>query len=165
MFMRTALMKRGQQMGLMQFRNFSLVSASQLGSISRDQVLGASDSKWIGSYAKAIIENGDSTGQHSDALNEYMRKNFRKLSTGQAMDIINSIGEDEKREPAACLDGKFWLWETLEEAVRPEIDTMSEDDFYSCWKVFARHYKGSQDFIDLVEQRMYNESDIFNDTK
>ena len=149
----------------MQLRNFSLVNASQLGSINRDQVLNAPDTKWIGSYAKAIIENGDSSGQHGDALNEYMRKKFRKLSTEQAMDIINSIGEEPKEEPAACLDGQFWVWETLEAAVRPEIDTMSEDDFYSCWKVFARHYKGSQDLVDLVEQRMYTESDIFEGDK
>ena len=146
------------------YRHFSLVSTAQLGSIKRDQVLSSTDTKWIGSYARAIVEDGDSTGAHSDALNEYFRKNFRKLSVEQAMDVVNELtSSGTKDEPAACLDGQFWVWESLEEALRPEVDTMSEDDFYACWTLFARHYKGSQDFVDLVEQRMYVECDIMND--
>ena len=65
---------------LMSFRRFSLVSAGQLGSVKREDVITSKDTKWIGSYAKAIVDDGDSSGSHSDALNEYFRKNFRKLS-------------------------------------------------------------------------------------
>ena len=114
-----------------------------MSSVNREQVLGQSDTKWIGNYAKAIVEDGDSTGSHSDALNEYFRKNFRKLSSEQAMDVVNSLADSSKEEPSQCLDGKFWVWESLEEALRPEVETMATDDFYTCWTVFARHYKGS----------------------
>ena len=80
------------------------------------------------------------------------------------MDVVNSLKEGGNAdEPSACLDGKFWVWESLEEALRPEVLTMSQDDFYTCWEVFARNYKGSQDFIDHIEQRMYVECDIMND--
>ena len=55
------------------------------------------------------------------------------------MDVVNSMKEGGSAdEPAACLDGKFWVWESLEEALRPEVLTMSQDDFYTCWEVFAR---------------------------
>ena len=57
-----------------------MVSAGQLGSIKRDDVIGATDTKWVGSFTKAVLDDGDASGSHSDALNEYFRKNFRKLS-------------------------------------------------------------------------------------
>ena len=42
------------------------------------------------------------------------------------MDVVNSMKAGGKAdEPAACLDGKFWVWESLEEALRPEVLTMS----------------------------------------
>ena len=76
---------------------------SQLGGVKREDVIGATDTKWIGSYAKAVVESGDSTGSHSDNLNEYFRKNFRKLDSAQAMDVVNELAAG--KEPAACLDG------------------------------------------------------------
>ena len=61
-------------------RAFS-VSAADLGSVTRQDVLGASDSKWISSYVQAVVQSGDSSGSHSENLNEYYRKNFRKVSS------------------------------------------------------------------------------------
>ena len=57
----STFMKRGHQLSnsMMNFRRFSLVSASQLGSVKREDVIGATDTKWIGSFAKAVVENGD----------------------------------------------------------------------------------------------------------
>ena len=63
--------------------------------------------------------------------------------------------------PAACLDGRFWVWESLEEAIRGEVDTMSVEQFQDTAKVFAINYKGSTDFKDLIENRIYREADIF----
>ena len=124
-------------------RQFSLVSASQLAGVKREDVVGASDSKWIGSYAKAVVESGDSTGSHSDALNEYFRKNFRKLEYAQAMDVVSELATMEQDEPAACLDRQFWVWESLEEAIRPEVLEMSLEDFEKVHQVFSLNYKGT----------------------
>ena len=49
-------MKRSNGMFMMPVkRQFAMVSAAQLSSIKREDVIGASDSKWVGSYAKAIV--------------------------------------------------------------------------------------------------------------
>ena len=60
-------------------RSFTTVSASQLGSIGRAEVVSASDSKWMGSYVQAVVESDDASG--ADNVDEYFRKNFRKLSS------------------------------------------------------------------------------------
>ena len=65
-------------------RNFSTaaaVSVQNLSAVKREDVIASQDPKWIGSFAKAVMESGDQSGNHSDALNEYFRKNFRKLSS------------------------------------------------------------------------------------
>ncbi len=63
--------------------------------------------------------------------------------------------------PAASLDDRFWVWESLEEAVRDEVETMSDDDFKNTLNLFALNYKGSSDLMDMVEQRIYREADVF----
>ena len=141
-------------------RAFSTVSVADLGSVQRADVLAASDSKWLGSYAQAVVESGDADGSHGDNLNEYFRKNFRKLSSEQAHDVIGSLAK-VSNEPAACLDGQFWVWESLEEAIRAEVDTMSDEQFSNTSRVFAINYKGSQDLLDLIENRVYREADVF----
>ena len=35
------------------------VSVQSLGSVKREDVLGASDPKWVGSFAKAVMETND----------------------------------------------------------------------------------------------------------
>ena len=136
-------------------RRFSTV---QLSSVKREDVLSSSDTKWVGSYAEAVMAADDAT--HADALDEYMRRNFRKLSSAQAMDVINGMA-NQTDKASACLDGKFWVWESLEEALRPELLDMSYDDFMNTGKVFHANYKGSDDFSDLWEQRLYREEDPF----
>ena len=64
------------------------VSVGDLGSIKREDVL-ASDSKWMGSYVSAVAEAGDDSGAHSENIDEYFRKNFRKMSSAQAHDVLS----------------------------------------------------------------------------
>jgi hypothetical protein len=54
------------------------------------------------------------------AIDEYFRKNFRKLSTKEALDILIPLGEDTNHK-LAVLDDKFWVWETLEESMRANV--------------------------------------------
>ena len=53
-------------------------SSLNLGSITKDEVISSGDSKWMGQLCRQVCEAGDS--QHADAIDEYFRKNFRKLS-------------------------------------------------------------------------------------
>ena len=80
------------------------------------------------------------------------------MSTKQALDVVNALAE-KCEAPSACLDGKFWVWESLEEALRGEVENLSIDDYISTLKVFHTNYKGSQDFTDLLEYRVYREGD------
>ena len=76
------------------------------------------------------------------------------------MDIVDGLNENvqKKKEPIACLDDKFWVWETLEEAVRAEVDNLSAEDFEKLHIVFCVNLKGSQDLLDVMEQRLYRDN-------
>ena len=55
-------LQRGQLMNasnLVAFRRFSVV---QLSSVKRDDVVGATDTKWVGNFAKAVLDDGDASG-------------------------------------------------------------------------------------------------------
>ena len=59
-----------------------------------------------------------------DELEEFFRKRFRKVSADEAKSVILSLGpknEEDKTSTIKALDEKFWFWETLEEATRPEV--------------------------------------------
>ena len=49
------------------------------------------------------------------------------------------------------MDDKFWVWETLEEALRVEVDNLSAEDFDKTHIVFCMNMKGTQDFHDVME--------------
>lgn len=53
------------------------------------------------------------------------------------------------------LDDKFWVWETLEEATRSEVEELSEQDLIALMKAFGANYKGSDDLWHLFELRGY----------
>ena len=72
--------------------------------------------------------------------------------------MVNALAKHTDK-PAACLDSRFWVWESLEEALRPELLSMPVDDFASTMRAFGANYKGSSDFNDMVEQRIYQEGD------
>ena len=72
---------------------------------------------------KAEVEEGFDASSASDSVNEYFRKNFRKMNVAQASDILAHMNNDNAIENGiTCLDGKFWVWETLEEAIRGDVD-------------------------------------------
>ena len=54
------------------------------------------------------------------------------------------------------LDDKFWVWETLEEASRPQVDELSKDELHSYFRAWAAQNKGSEDLHDLMHERIYS---------
>ena len=51
------------------------------------------------------------------------------------------------------LNDRFWVWETLEEATRPHIDTLNNEEIGSFMQAWALNFKGSDDLNDLVIER------------
>ena len=113
--------------------SFRCFGALNIRSIKREEVLATKDFKWLGNYVQAVVETNDANG--ADAVNEYFRKNFRKVTTKQALDVVSALAE-KAEAPFACLDGKFWVWESLEEALRGEVENLSFEDYISTMKVF-----------------------------
>ena len=149
------------QISLMPFsRCFASMSAAEFSAVKREDVVGATDTKWMSKYVQSVAEQGDASGAQSDSVNEYFRKNFRKLSTEQAMDLTQGLYDHhmKSKQPVACLDDKFWVWETIEEALRAEVDNLSAEDFDKLHLVFCLNLKGSVDFLDVMEQRIYRDN-------
>ena len=90
----------------------------------------------------------------AENVNEYFRKNFRKVSSAQALDVVGAMATQGNTK-TACLDDKFWVWESLEEALRGEVDNFGEEEYKNVLTVFAGNMKGSSDFIDLLEYKSY----------
>ena len=76
------------------------------------------------------------------------------MNARQALDILEPLGQDATQK-AECLDASFWPWETLEEAIRGDINSFTDAEFISVLKAFNINYKGSRDLLDLLEQRVY----------
>ena len=55
-------------------------------------------------------------------VEEYFRKNFRKVDFEDAKDIVIHLGK--AKAPVRGLEDKFWVWETLEEATRPHVSKL-----------------------------------------
>ena len=64
------------------------------------------------------------------------------------------LGEDTENK-LAVLDDKFWVWETLDEALRPIISDLSEEQIVTLSKAFAANYKGSEDLWDYIMQKVH----------
>ena len=123
-----------------------------IASVSRADLLASKDTKWVGQYVKAVATAGDET--HAGHVDEYFRKNFRKLDHRQALDILEPMGDQATKTQAQCLDGSFWTWETLETAVRGNINQYSEEELGSLMRAFGYNYKGSKDLIDEIQKRI-----------
>ena len=135
-----------QRMNALGLRRFST-----LGSVSRADVVGASDSVWMGKLVKEVAESG--SDEHVDAINEYFRKNFRKLSVRQALDVLEPLSEME--EQASNLDSQFWVWESLDEAIRGSVEELTQEEFDKSFKAFGLNQKGSNELLDRYETRIY----------
>lgn len=100
------------------------------------------------------MSHHDDTVEHVAHIDEYFRKNFRKLSHRDAYVMLEPLAHSSQ-EKAACLDSSFWTWETLEEAVRDDLHQFNDEEFFAVLKAFSFNYKGSRDLLDLLEQRVY----------
>lgn len=79
---------------------------------------------------------------------------FRKLSGREAVQIVVPLGEDTTKKLSG-LDDKFWVWETLDEALRPVLPDLSEEEIVSISKAFAANYKGSECLWDGLMQKVH----------
>ena len=78
--------------------------------------------------------NSKNEGEICDAVDEYFRQNFRKVSFYDAKEIMCGLGTAPNKIQG--LDDKFWVWETLEEATRGQVDEISKDEmgpFFKGW--------------------------------
>jgi hypothetical protein len=89
------------------------------------------------------------------AIDEYFRKKFRQISTKEALDILIPLGEDTNNK-LAVLDDKFWVWETLEEAMRANVSEMNEADLLAVIKAYSANFKGSEDLWDFMMQQVHS---------
>ena len=64
------------------------------------------------------------------------------------------LGEDTSKK-VSVLDDKFWVWETLDEAIRPVISDLSEEEVIQLSKAAAANYKGSDDFWALLQNKIH----------
>ena len=71
---------------------------------------------------------------------------------------MKTLGFDEGDQGHASkiegLDGKFWVWETLEEATRPHVDKLTPDGILRFFSAWAIQMKGSEEFHDLMHEKV-----------
>ena len=76
------------------------------------------------------------------------------------MDFVRALGATKELSPS--LDGKFWVWETIEEPIRGEVDNMQVDEIDAAWVAFCVHHKGSREMFDNLETRAFRDySELF----
>ena len=96
-----------------------------------------------------------------DAIEEYFRQKFRKLSFAEATAIMVNLGFDPANrgdsppQKIQGLDDKFWVWETLEEASRPQIEEISKEDMVKFIVAWGVQIKGSEELNDMMQERIY----------
>ena len=61
----------------------------------------------------------------------------------------------EMDEGAANLDGQFWVWESLDEAIRGSVEDLTDAEFDKSFKAFGQNLKGSNELLDRYETRTY----------
>ncbi len=88
------------------------------------------------------------------AVDEYFRLKFRKMQPKEALDVMLPLGEDTEHK-LAVMDDKFWFWETVDEALRPVISDLPEEQIISLVKAFGANYKGSEDLWDYLMQKVH----------
>ena len=71
------------------------------------------------------------------------------------MDIITPLSYTDNQYGA--LGDSFWMWETLNEAVRADIDTMNLEHVWAVHQAFGLN--ASEDLMDVLETRFYSVKD------
>lgn len=128
-------------------RHFSVA----LNTVSKDSLLKQTDYRWIGDYVQTVGRSEDA-GQHTELVDLYFRKQFRKISKQDALTVISKVTEED-RGKIEGLEGSFWLWETLEEALHGQVPTLSQSEFDDVTRFFGVNFKGSDDFLEELMHR------------
>ena len=106
-------------------------------------------------FVRSVALSGDST--HAEAINEYFRKQFRKISTEDALNCLNDLGArtaDGQCVNALALHDQFWIWETLEEAIIAKDFDIHQDE--NVLNAFMANCKGTPYLMDKLEMALYN---------
>jgi len=114
---------------------------------------GWSDSSQIGQVMPLFAYGADKEAQNK--VEKYFKQQFRKLTPSDAFTICKD-GDAEQKQLKG-LDESFWVWETLEEALRPNVDSFSREDFNTMMTFFSRNYKGSEVFWAYAMERISRE--------
>ena len=105
----------------------------------------ASSSGDVMNLIDSVRADGDNT-QGIENIDEYFRLNFRKMSFDQAVTLLKKVHDVES------LEDSFWVWETLEEAIRPQILDTQYEIVTEIQNYFGHFQKGStylwDDFFD-----------------
>ena len=72
----------------------------------------------------------------------------------ETLDILIPLGENTENK-LEVLNDKFWVWETMEESIRPHVDKMTNDQVLQVIKAFGANYKGSNLFWDYLFERTH----------
>ena len=132
-------------------------TSSLLKDIKVKEIIDSQDIKWVAKVLKShtIAEENDKNYDHvvkAAAINEFFRKQFRKLTLEQTLEFIKEFSSIRDISPS--LDTKFWIWESIEESIRGEVDNLSVADFDLAYQAFLYNFKGSRELHDSFEQRM-----------
>ena len=49
------------------------------------------------------------------------------------------------------------MWESLDEAIRASVDELNDDEYDKAFNAFANNLKGSDELMDMFEQRMHRQ--------
>ncbi|TNV82763.1 hypothetical protein FGO68_gene14706 [Halteria grandinella] len=106
------------------------------------------------SFAGEHNEAAEHQSELYSALDEYFRLKFRKLSGKEATLIVSALSTSASQR-LEVLDDKFWVWETLDEALRPVVSELSESEVLAVSSAMYLNFKGSEDLLDSLERRVY----------
>ena len=81
-------------------------------------------------------------------LNEYFRVHFRKISLAEALQLTEAISPI-----GGYMDAQFWVWEALEEAIKPHIYEISKKDFVTVRETFLGTQNASDDLMSYIRYR------------
>ena len=98
------------------------------------------------------VKEPSNASELSNEIEEFFRLKFRKISLEDATDVTSKMVESSETKIQA-LDNKFWVWETLEECIRPSLDELDEDELIRAYSAFALNMKGSEGFHAIAEDR------------
>ena len=101
------------------------------------------------------LRNGKDVAKNSEVIDEYFRVNFRRMDFDTAWKFLKSLHD------IYDLEDKFWVWETLEEAIRPSIFEIPDAKFNEIHDHFLSLHKGSRYFWYDVEDRLTGRVKVF----